>query len=127
MSAATRWSGAPTGNNGRTRTGWQPRPDIDVQAPARQPDRPQPATRVAQPSQPGTLQGMATMNGPDHYRAAEDLLDSIRYEKNETERSKKLQEAQVHATLALVVATLQGGQVGDKKLNEWKLYGKVRL
>lgn len=67
------------------------------------------------------------MNGPDHYRAAEDLLDSIRYEKNETERSKKLQEAQVHATLALVVATLQGGQVGDKKLNEWKLYGKVRL
>lgn len=67
------------------------------------------------------------MTGPEHYRKAEDLLDSIRYEKNETERAKKLQEAQLHATLALVTATLQGGQVSDKVINDWKMRGKIRL
>lgn len=67
------------------------------------------------------------MTGPEHYREAEKLLDDIRYEKNETERSKKLEEAQVHATLALVVATLQGGQVGDKKLQDWRVMGKMRI
>jgi hypothetical protein len=37
------------------------------------------------------------LSGPEHYKQAEKLLNDIRYE-NETERSKKLQEAQVHAT-----------------------------
>lgn len=63
------------------------------------------------------------ISGPEHYKKAEQLLDEIRYEKNETERAKKLQEAQVHATLALVAATVQGGQVGEKRLNDWKMYG----
>jgi len=57
------------------------------------------------------------LSGPEHYKQAEKLLNDIRYERNETERSKKLQEAQVNATLALVVA-LQGGQVGDKQLQQ---------
>lgn len=63
------------------------------------------------------------MTGPEHYREAEKLLDSIRFEKNETERSKKLQEAQLHATLALVAATLQGGQVAEQQLREWRNFG----
>lgn len=67
------------------------------------------------------------MTGPEHYREAEKLLDSIRFEKNETERSKKLQEAQLHATLALVAATVQGGQVGDKQIQEWRHQGKMRI
>lgn len=70
---------------------------------------------------------MVILTGPEHYKKAEDLLDRARYEKNETERASKLQEAQVHATLALVAATLQGGQVSDKDLQQWKMYGKVRL
>lgn len=68
-----------------------------------------------------------SLTGPEHYKQAEKLLDSIRYEKNETERSMKLQEAQVHATLALVAATLQGGQVSDKELHQWKMYGRINL
>lgn len=67
------------------------------------------------------------MTGPEHNRKAEELLESVRFEKNETERSKKLQEAQVHATLALVAATLQGGQVGDKQLQDWRIQGKMRI
>ena len=49
-------------------------------------------------------------SGPRHYQRAEKLLRDAQYAKTETDRSKKLQEAQVHATLALVAATLQGGQ-----------------
>ncbi|WP_433475882.1 hypothetical protein ACQPZP_01900 [Spirillospora sp. CA-142024] len=67
------------------------------------------------------------MTGPEHYREAEKLLDNIRYERNETERSMMLQEAQVHATLALVTATLQGGQVDEKQLQDWRALGKIRL
>jgi hypothetical protein len=63
------------------------------------------------------------MRGPEHLKKAEDLLSEVRHERNETERSRKLQEAQVHATLALVTAVLQGGQLTDKQLHDWRVFG----
>lgn len=62
-------------------------------------------------------------SGPRHYQQAEKLLRDAQYANNETDRAKKLQEAQVHATLALVAATLQGGQVAEKDLREWRTFG----
>lgn len=62
-------------------------------------------------------------SGPRHYQQAEELLKDARFANTETDRAKKLQEAQVHATLALVAATLQGGQVAEKQLREWQVFG----
>lgn len=62
-------------------------------------------------------------SGPRHYQQAERLLRDARYAKTETDRTKALQEAQVHATLALVAATLQGGQIAEKQLREWRTFG----
>jgi hypothetical protein len=62
-------------------------------------------------------------SGPRHYQQAEKLLSEATYAKTETDRAKKLQEAQVHATLALVAATLQGGQVAEQQLREWRNFG----
>lgn len=62
-------------------------------------------------------------SGPQHYERAEKLLKEATYAKTEADRSKKLEEAQVHATLALVAATLQGGQVGEQQLREWRNFG----
>lgn len=62
-------------------------------------------------------------SGPRHYQQAEKLLQDAQHARTEADRSKKLQEAQVHATLALVAATLQGGQVGEQQLREWRNFG----
>lgn len=62
-------------------------------------------------------------SGPRHYQDAEDLLRKAQYTNNETERARYLQEAQVHATLALVAATVQGGQIGDRELRDWQTFG----
>jgi len=63
------------------------------------------------------------MRGPEHYKKAEDLISYIEHEKNETERARRLQEAQVHATLALVSAVVQSGHLTDKQINDWRLSG----
>ena len=51
------------------------------------------------------------MNGPDHYREAERLINRAGGSDPES-ASQYLAEAQVHATLALAAATLHSGS-GD--------------
>lgn len=62
-------------------------------------------------------------SGPRHYQQAEEHLKKAKFASSEAERTRNLQEAQVHATLALVAATVQGGQLGDKQLREWQVFG----
>jgi hypothetical protein len=64
-----------------------------------------------------------TDSGPRHYQQAEELLKDARFARTETERAKKLQEAQVHATLALIAAVVQGGQISEKQLRDWQVFG----
>lgn len=63
------------------------------------------------------------MSGPRHYKEAEELLDKARFEKNETTRASLLAEAQVHATLALVSATVHTGQGTANQKRTWEVYG----
>lgn len=57
------------------------------------------------------------MTGPEHYQAAEDLLDEPLGE-NPEHAWRFIMQAQVHATLALAAATAlhdpEGGTVGDE-------------
>lgn len=47
------------------------------------------------------------MTGPEHYRAAELLLDEVTGIEGREDRIEHLATAQVHATLALAAATAQ--------------------
>jgi hypothetical protein len=62
-------------------------------------------------------------SGPRHYQQAEDLLKKARITSNEADRTRSIQEAQVHATLALVAATIQGGQLSDNQIRDWQRHG----
>jgi hypothetical protein len=63
------------------------------------------------------------MSGPQHFKEAERLLQKVEYSKNDPENASRLQRAQVHATLALVAATVQGGQLASDRLSEWRMQG----
>lgn len=64
------------------------------------------------------------MKGQEHYREAEKLLEKAQdARESDAERQRCLAEAQVHATLALVVVTATGGGLSTKDLDEWKTYG----
>lgn len=63
------------------------------------------------------------MNGPEHYQEAERLLDKVNRNKNAPDNTARLQRAQVHATLALVAATIQAGDIGASKLLDWQRRG----
>lgn len=58
------------------------------------------------------------MNGPEHYREAERLLESAREDVNigSAEETYSLAAAQVHATLALTAATAERTRAGGVEL-----------
>jgi len=58
------------------------------------------------------------MNGPDHYRAAEQLLLDAEHFDSE-QGAYALQFAQVHATLALAAATAESGDQDRPRYDEW--------
>lgn len=62
-------------------------------------------------------------SGPEHYHEAERLLDKVERDKNAPDNASRLQRAQVHATLALVAATLQAGDIAGNKLLDWQRHG----
>lgn len=66
---------------------------------------------------------MAKLTGPEHYREAQRLLDKVTLNKNDPANANRLQRAQVHAQLALVVATIQAGQLSPDKLRDWAYAG----
>lgn len=69
---------------------------------------------------------MANLTGPEHYRRAEDLLKEATdpaKDQTEGERSRILAEAQVHATLALVSATVYSGNTSREDVERWDKKG----
>lgn len=62
-------------------------------------------------------------SGPEHYEEAERLLDKVNRNKHDPDNTARLQRAQVHATLALVTATIQAGDIGSSKLLDWQRRG----
>lgn len=62
-------------------------------------------------------------SGPEHYQEAERLLDKVNRNKNDPDNPSRLQRAQTHATLALVIATIQAGDIGSNKLRDWTMRG----
>lgn len=72
---------------------------------------------------------MADQTGPEHYGRAEDLLrEANDRSKNRTEgdRMRILMEAQVHATLALVAATVYSGNTSREDIERWDKKGVWR-
>lgn len=63
------------------------------------------------------------LSGPEHYREAERLLDKVNRNKNAPDNPARLQRAQVHATLALIAATIQAGDLPGNKLLDWQRHG----
>ena len=59
------------------------------------------------------------LSGPQHYQEAEELLKKAKFEENATKKATMLAEAQVHATLAQVAATILPG----KNTNQWETFG----
>jgi len=65
---------------------------------------------------------MAELTGPEHYWRAEELLKHASdqsKERTEGERTRMLAEAQVHATLALVAATVYSGATSERDIKRW--------
>jgi hypothetical protein len=62
------------------------------------------------------------MKGPEHYKRAEELLEKARFEKNPAAKAEQLAEAQVHATLALLAATVHSGQGTQEQIRPWVVY-----
>ena len=63
------------------------------------------------------------LSGPEHYDEAQRLLDKVNRNKNAPDNPTRLQRAQVHATLALVAATIQAGDMAGNKLRDWERRG----
>ena len=63
------------------------------------------------------------MSGPQHAKEAESLLNKARFEKNETTKTNLLLEAQVHATLANVAATVYAGAATKEQTRPWEIHG----
>lgn len=70
--------------------------------------------------------GMANLTGPEHFTRAEELLREAAdraKKRTEGERTRMLAEAQVHATLALVAATVHSGATSEKNMERWNTKG----
>lgn len=66
------------------------------------------------------------MNGPQHYAAAERLLDGLGNSTRGTAHdASTLAEAQVHATLALAAAMAAGLPTGRHDWTQWSDAGAV--
>jgi hypothetical protein len=63
------------------------------------------------------------MSGPQHAKEAESLLNKARFEKNETTKTNLLLEAQVHATLASVAASVFCGASTKDQTRPWEIHG----
>lgn len=63
------------------------------------------------------------MSGPRHFQEAEELLSKATHERNETTKASLLAAAQVHATLALVAATVHTGPATKEQTHTWVVYG----
>jgi hypothetical protein len=63
------------------------------------------------------------LTGPQNFHEAAQLLDKARHERNETERAQILATAQVHATLALVAATIHAGNLTKDEMHQWRTFG----
>jgi len=69
------------------------------------------------------------MNGPQHYRTAETLLENLRRELPSgaplhvpAQQTRMIDEAQVHATLALVAATMNAANVSHYTSRDGESY-----
>jgi hypothetical protein len=63
------------------------------------------------------------MSGPQHAKEAEKLLWEAEHSKNETEKANKFADGQLHATLALLAATVHSGNLTDKQKQWWETHG----
>jgi hypothetical protein len=59
------------------------------------------------------------MSGPDHYGQAVELLRDADCASSAADAVAKRQDAQIHATLAVMFAVLHAGQLSDEHLKEW--------
>lgn len=60
------------------------------------------------------------MTGPEHYKAAEEILKEIHnMDASSPAAAANLAQAQVHATLALAAASLRDEEEETPKLREW--------
>ena len=59
------------------------------------------------------------MTGPEHYIAAEELLEDVGHAREEDDAARVLGIAQVHATLALAAATAVGRERRDIDNRAW--------
>jgi hypothetical protein len=63
------------------------------------------------------------ISGPQHAKEAEKLLWDAEHEKNPTERMAKFADAQLHATLALLAATVHSGGMTADQVRWWEQHG----
>lgn len=63
------------------------------------------------------------MSGPQHFQEAEQLLSKAEHEQNEGTKTSLLAAAQVHATLALVAATVLTGPGTRDQIQTWEVFG----
>jgi DNA-binding protein H-NS len=63
------------------------------------------------------------LTGPQNFHKAAELLDKAANERNEVERARILATAQVHATLALVAATVHAGNLTKDEVHQWRTHG----
>lgn len=66
---------------------------------------------------------MAKKTGPEHYAEAQRLIEKVNFNKDDPANARRLQRAQVHATLALVTATIQAGELSANQLRDWTMRG----
>jgi hypothetical protein len=59
------------------------------------------------------------LTGPQNFKEAAKLLDDAKFEKNPAAKTELLARAQVHATLALVAATVYSGSMPAKDVQWW--------
>jgi hypothetical protein len=59
------------------------------------------------------------MSGPEHYGEALELLRDANCASSAEDAVAKRQDAQIHATLALMFAVLHAGRLSDEHMKEW--------
>jgi hypothetical protein len=86
--------------------------------------RPEAATGYSSvPTPPAGHHEHMAMSGPQHAKKAEDLLWKAENSKNETERAALFANGQLHATLALLAATVHNGNLTEKQKQWWENHG----
>jgi hypothetical protein len=63
------------------------------------------------------------MSGPQHAKTAIDLLKEAEETTDGAEKATKFADGQLHATLALLAATVHGGNLPDKEKRWWQNHG----